>query len=198
MNEIPTVVNSFSSITLAANQQVFGQGQSCDNYIVVTSGSVKVFARSADGRELVLYRILPGEICVLTTACLLGASHYPAEAITEVEVSARLIPHQDFDRLLADSAEFRRFVFDSFSHRLADLMRQLEQIALESIDERLSNYLLKHANAEHCIVATHQDIATEIGSAREVVSRHLKALEKKQLIKLQRGLIEVLDFDALQ
>lgn len=190
--------NAFDEVSLPADYQVFSQGQACQHYVVITSGSVKVFARSSEGKEVVLYRIKAGEVCVLTTSCLLGNSRYPAEAITETSVSARIIPHKAFDALLAESQAMREFVFNSFSQRLNDLMLQIEQIALESVDQRLNRFLLKHADSQHMITATHQEIAVEIGSAREVVSRHLKALEKQQAIKLHRGKLELLDFDVLQ
>lgn len=197
MNNIPDVVNEFDSINLSARHKVFSQGQTRNNFIVITSGSVKVYTRSNDGKELVLYRINPGEICVLTTSCLMGYNHYSAEAITETRVCAKVIPRSDFDLLLVKSAPFCQFVFKNFSHRLVDLMGQLENIALESVGYRLNQFLFNHANSDSRVVATHQEISTEIGSAREVVSRHLKVLEKQQVITLHRGSIEVLNRQAI-
>ena len=197
MNKIPCVVNEYDSIQLSARHKVFDQGQICSNYIVVTSGTVKVYTRSNEGKELVLYRIQPGEICVLTTSCLMGYSHYPAEAVTETEVTARVIPRGEFEQLIGQSSEFREFVFQNFSQRLVDLMSQLEFIALESVGYRLNKYLYNNANSDNRIIATHQEISTEIGSAREVVSRHLKALEKQQAIVLHRGSIELINPQAL-
>ncbi|WDE00997.1 Crp/Fnr family transcriptional regulator [Thalassomonas actiniarum] len=197
MNKIPCVVDEYDTIHLNARHKVFDQGQICNNYIVVTSGMVKVYTRSNEGKELVLYRIQPGEICVLTTSCLMGYSHYPAEAVTETEVSARVIPRRDFELLIGESPAFREFVFQNFSLRLVDLMSQLEFIALESVGYRLNKYLYKNANRDNRIIATHQEISTEIGSAREVVSRHLKALEKQQAIVLHRGSIELINPQVL-
>ena len=194
---IDALIHGFAQIELPADQQVFSQGQACENYVVVTSGSVKVFARSSEGKEVVLYRIKAGEVCVLTTSCLLGNSRYPAEAITETPVSARIIPHKAFDALLAESQPMREFVFNSFGQRLNDLMVQIEQIALESVDQRLNRFLVKHADAQRMVTATHQEIAIEIGSAREVVSRNLKALEKQQAIKLHRGKLELINLGLL-
>ena len=198
MKSIPEVINNYDLITLPADKKVFSQGQSCGNYIVVTSGTVKVYARSPMGKELVLYRIKPGEICVLTTACLMGSTQYPAEALTETEVEARVISFALFNKLLAESAEFREFIFNSFSQRLTDLLFQIEQLSFESIEQRLKLRLLSTCDLDNNVTSTHQDIAVEIGSAREVVSRHLKMLEKQQLIKLNRGSIELLDKDGLK
>ncbi len=198
MSKIPKIVNQFDLINFEANQQVFAQGQTCENYVVVTSGFVKVYARSIEGRELVLYRIKPGEICVLTTACLMGNTHYPAEAITESEVSARIIPHQQFNQLIETSSEFRQFIFHNFSQRLTDLMAQIEQVSLESIDQRLNRYLLTNTDLNNVIQTTHKEIAVEIGSSREVVSRHLKTFENKKIINLSRGSITVLNRNLLE
>ncbi len=198
MINLPSVIKTLKTIKLPANQQVFSQGEICQHYIVLISGRVRVFTRSANGKEIVLYRIQSGEMCVLTTACLLGNRKYPAEAITETAVEALMLRHHDFDQLVAESPEFRQFVFQSFSQRLADLMTQLEHIALESVDQRLARYLLENTNTKNIITTTHQDIANNIGSAREVVSRHLKTLEKQSLITLHRGSIELLETGSLQ
>lgn len=198
MNRIPTCIDSFPEITLPAQQQVFSQGQACQHYIVLTSGHVKVFARSDDGRELVLYRIQPGEVCILTTACLMGNSHYSAEAITESDITARVIPQRDFNKLLTTSEAFREFVFHNFSQRMTELMQQLEQITFDSIERRLSHFIYRMSENSHQLALTHQAIATEIGSAREVVSRSLKKLESQGVIKLNRGTIDIIDRPALR
>ncbi|WP_261841817.1 Crp/Fnr family transcriptional regulator [Aliamphritea ceti] len=195
---LPEVIQQYPEIQAPANQALLTQGQHCENCFVITQGCVKVFGRSSEGRELVLYRINSGEICVLTTACLLSNDSFPAEAVSESPVTARVIPLQDFRRLLGESESFREFVFDGFSQRLANLMQQLESITLASVDKRLLSYLLNNADYKNQLSATHQFIAIEIGSAREVVSRHLKSLEKQGLLKLQRGSVLLLDRDGLQ
>jgi len=198
MNRIPTCINSFPEISLPAQQQVFSQGQACQYYIVLTSGKVKVFTRSEDGRELVLYRIQPGEVCILTTACLMGNSHYSAEAITESDISARIIPQRDFNQLLTSSETFREFVFHNFSQRMTELMQQLEQITFDSIERRLSHFIYRMSENSDHLIMTHQEIATEIGSAREVVSRSLKKLQGRGAIKLNRGTIDIINRPALR
>ena len=198
MIQLPSIIKALDTVKLPVNQQIFSQGQTCQHYIVLITGQVRVFTRSTNGKEVVLYRMQPGEMCVLTTACLLGNRKYPAEAVTETVVEVLMLSHHDFDQLVAESPEFRQFVFQSFSQRLADLMTQLEHIALESVDQRLARYLLNNVNARSIITTTHQNIANNIGSAREVVSRHLKTLEKQSLIILHRGSIELLETDSLQ
>lgn len=192
------LLEQYPEINVPAGQTVLTQGQHCDTCFVIIEGCVKVFGRSGEGRELVLYRINAGEICVLTTACLLSNDSFPAEAFSETPVLARAIPLTDFKRLLAESEAFREFVFNGFSQRLAVLMQQLESITLASIDQRLLRYLLNNCDHKHQLQTTHQYIAIEIGSAREVVSRHLKSLEKQGLVELQRGSIQLLNRAALE
>jgi len=172
---------------------VFRQGQACTHYLLVTEGSVRVFARSASGKEVVLYHVGPGEICVITTSCLLSDVPYPAEAVAETEVRVKVIAKSEFDRLLATSPAFREFVFAAFGGRLVGLISLVEQIALESIQNRLAAYLLRRSRDGGAVTATHQEMAETIGSAREVVSRTLKSFAALGLVRVARGRLEVLD-----
>lgn len=190
--ELPSAVQSANRIVVPAGQTVFVQGQSAENYLVVRSGCIKVFARSLEGREVVLYRVRVDEMCTLTTACLLGHTSYPAEAISETEVVASLIPSKEFDRLLNDSETFRHFVFTSFGRRLAEIIQRFEEMVLESIHGRLAHFLVENANGEGMVEITHGKLAEEIGTAREVISRHLKTMETAELINTQRGKITIL------
>jgi len=194
---LPAVLRDSAKLVVPGGQQVFTQGQVADNYLLVVAGSVKVFARSSEGREVVLYRVLPGEMCTLTTACLIGHSHYPAEAITETETEVRALPAAEFDYLLDESIEFRRFVFAGFSQRLGEIMKRLEQLVLESVHHRLADCLLRQADEHGVVLATHESLAQEIGTAREVVSRHLKTMENDGLISTLRGHVTILQPEAL-
>lgn len=196
MAELPKSIRGLPVQKLTDKQLVFSQGQPCENYIVLAEGQVKVFTRSVEGRELVLYRIKAGEMCVLTTSCLLGGNNYPAEAVTESSVKAHLLPRSKFNELLDSDREFRHFVFDSFSQRLTALMMQMEQVTLDSVDQRLARFLLQQAKNNRLQI-THQDIAINIGSAREVVSRRLKELEKRGVVDLHRGQVVLLRPESL-
>lgn len=187
--ELPLPLQQAAEVVVPAGERVFSQGQRAENYLVVTQGCVKVFARSSEGREVVLYRVRAGEMCTLTTCCMLSHSSYPAEAVTETEVRALVIGSEPFDRALNESDAFRKFVFSSFSARLADVMQRMEQLVLDSVQLRLVRCLLARADTDSTVRATHEELAFEIGTAREVVSRHLKALEQEGLIRMQRGSI---------
>jgi CRP/FNR family transcriptional regulator len=185
-------------VSLPAQTTVFRQGDSCSQYLLVLEGGVKVLTRALNGREIVLYRLGAGDSCVLTTSCLFGNSHYPAEGITESAVTALTIPAAAFQTALQDSAAFREFVFQSFSTHLASVISLVEEVAFGRLDSRLARYLLDHCDAEQLLRTTHQALATELGSAREVISRLLKELELQGRVEIQRGSIRILDKAALE
>lgn len=178
-------------VTLPAGTKVFEPGMAARSYIMVASGRVRVQQVSESGREIVLYRIGGGDTCILTTACLLAHEDYPAEAIAETEVSALVVPQTCFDELLARSARFRDFVFSMYASRITDLMLLVEEIAFGHIDARLAQRLLDLMDSSGRITRTHQDLAVELGTAREVISRQLKEFERRGWLRLQRGAIEV-------
>jgi len=184
------IAHAVREINLPADTVAFRQGDRCANYLLVIEGSVKVLARSETGREIVLYRVQRGGSCVLTTSCLLSQSRYPAEGITETHVRALAIPADTFNQGLAESEAFRQFVFDTFSQRLAEVISLVEEISFGQLNRRLARYLLQHASGD-VLVITHQGLATELGSAREVISRQLKDFEQRGWIEQQRGQIRL-------
>jgi CRP/FNR family transcriptional regulator len=198
MSSMPRLLREAAEVEIAAGQRVFAQGQQAHNYLVVTAGSVKVFARSGEGREVVLYRVGAGEMCALTTSCMLGRTPYPAEAVTETDVRARIIGSEAFDRALSESAEFRQFVFASFGQRLTDVLQRMEQLVLDCVRSRLARCLVQRADADGMVVSTHEALALEVGTAREVVSRHLKSMEQSGLVRTQRGRIFLLRREILE
>lgn len=182
-------------VNIPAKQQVFYPGKICENYLLILSGSVKAQILSEDGREILLYHVQSGDSCVLTTSCLLGDNNYPAEGYTETEVSAFAIPAHIFHRCLEQSTFFREFVFRNFSKRLADVIKRMENISFGSIEQRLAKALL--TNGEKHLRKTHHELAQELGSAREVVSRHLKRFESYGWLTLSRGSIQNINFEEL-
>jgi len=185
-------------ISLPAQAIVFRQGDKCGQYLLVLQGSVKVLTRALNGREIVLYRLGAGDSCVLTTACLFGKGRYPAEGVTESDVTALTLPADVFHQALQDSGAFREFVFQSFTTHLASVIALVEEVAFGRLDSRLARHLLQQCDAELIVITTHQALATELGSSREVVSRLLKELEIQGKLELQRGSIRLLDTAALK
>ena len=193
---INSLMASAKLVELPAGQQVFYPGAVCEQYLLVLQGSVKAQIISEGGREMLLYRVRSGDSCVLTTSCLLSGDNYPAEGIAEDQVLAFAISKHAFYRCIEQSAFFREFVFKKFSARLSDVIALLEDVTFSAIDTRLSKALL----AEESIVIsyTHQELATKLGSAREVISRHLKRFEAYGWVILNRGTITLLDVEALR
>lgn len=183
--------------TIPAGTVLFQDGSECSAYVLVVDGSIRVQKVSEGGREIVLYRVEGGQSCVLTTNCLIAREDYAAEGIAETEVKALVVPAATFRALLGKSEAFRDFVFSAYAARIGDLLMLIEEVAFGRIDVRLATWLRSRAEAQGEIRATHQDIATELGTAREVISRQLKEFERHGWVALHRGRIQVKDRDGL-
>lgn len=186
------------AMKLPAGATIFAPDQPCSFFILVAEGRVRVYQLDADGNEIVLYRLGPGSICILTTLALLAEQNYSAFAVTETAVEAVGLPTVTFHEWMARSAPFRSFVFQSQAARLGDLMQVIQNVAFASIDSRLAARLLALSADGHDLSITHQQLAAEIGTAREVVSRHLKAFEKRGWVSLGRGRVELRDAEPLR
>lgn len=186
-----TVLDGARPVTMPADHPVFHAGSPCENYVLLLEGSVRVQVIGEGGREAVLYRVLPGQSCVLTTCCILSGEDYPAEGFTETPVRGLVVTKPTFDGALESAHAFRRFVFANLGGRIADVIARMEEVAFRPIERRLASYLLTHVDERGAIQATHQEIAVEVGTAREVVSRHLKRLEAAGLVELGRSTVRV-------
>ncbi|MCF6214545.1 MAG: Crp/Fnr family transcriptional regulator [Emcibacter sp.] len=175
---------------------MFAEGSECRGYVMLLEGTVRVQKSSEEGREITLYRVEAGESCIMTTTCLISDDQYGAEGIAETDVTLAVVPPATFNRLLALSEEFRNFVFEVYAKRMSMLMMLVEEVVFKKLDKRLAQLLLDQKNDQFDV--THQDIAMELGSVREVVSRQLKVFERQELIKLGRGNIQILDRGGLQ
>ncbi len=193
-------VNAFMSSAKLVNvpnqQMVFSAGDPCKNYLLLLEGCIRVQLIAETGREVMLYTVSSGDSCVLTTSCLLEDKPYPAEAYTEGDVSAFLIPEADFNQALEQSNFFRKYVFNNFSSRLSSVIHRMEEVVLNPLEVRLAKYLLSINDS--VIRKTHQQLASEMGTAREVISRHLKQLKNAGWIAVSRGKITVIDRAALE
>jgi len=181
---------------LPAGSEVFTEHQPCAGFPLLVAGSIKVFKQAANGRELVLYRVAPGGSCIITSSCLLGHADYNARGIAEAPLTLFFLPVSAFAALLVEHPPFRDFVFRLFSERIAELMQLVEEVAFARLDQRLAKLLL--ARGEMTISATHQQLADELGSVREIVSRLLKGFAVQGLVSLGREQIVVSDRDGLK
>lgn len=177
-------------VALPAGQVVFQPGQSCPGLPLLIEGQIKVSQTSSNGRQLVLYRVHPGETCVVSTGCLLESSAYAALGEVERPTRAVALPPALFRRLLDEHAPFRALVFGQFSRRLQTLMAVVDDVAFHRLDERLAAWLVERGPR---VAMTHQAIADELGSAREVVTRVLRQFADDGLVEVSRDGIVLLD-----
>jgi CRP/FNR family transcriptional regulator, anaerobic regulatory protein len=184
-------------VSLPAGSWGFRAGAPCGCYLLATAGSIRVQLNGSTGREVTLYRVDSGSSCILTTACLLSEENYPAEALAESPVSALVIDRGAFQVAVEKSPDFCRFVFTNFSQRLAEVIRRMDEVMFTSIDSRMAACLLSAHRRGVLGSMTHQDLAIEMGTAREVVSRHLKRFEIQGWVHLGRGQIDLAAPDEL-
>ncbi len=177
---------------------LFRAGDQVQGFAVVLSGKVGVYLTGASGREIQLYEIKPGQTCVQSTLGLLGSDDYSAEAVCESDCQLAFIPCATFMQLLTTSEGFRTHVFQAFSSRLQNMMELLEQVAFVKIETRIAAMLLKNLDRNNQAHLTHQELATKIGSAREVVSRRLDVMAKRGILSVERSVITVINPAVLQ
>ena len=183
-------------VRVRAGDTIFRPGDSARGWIVVESGRVRVGLTADTGREVVLYRLAAGDSCLLTTSALLRQETMLAEAVAETDVSARLVPVAAFERLLAEDAAFRRAVLRNYAERVGELVVIIQDVLFHALPQRLARLLVPRAR-DGVVETTHQAIAAELGSAREVVTRALNRFERDGLIRVERGRIVILDADRL-
>jgi CRP/FNR family transcriptional regulator len=186
-----TLLKESRVATVPKDTVIFGPGKAPENLLLLLDGTVRVQQTSDTGREVFLYRVSAGESCVLTTACLLAYEDYSAEGLAETDLRAVLVPRRTFDELIAHSAEFRRFVFTAYSRRITDLFTVIEEIAFRRVDVRLAQKLLQMAGRDGTVRATHQDLALELGTAREVISRQLQEFQRRGWVEPGRGFVRI-------
>ncbi|MCU4653389.1 Crp/Fnr family transcriptional regulator [Roseibacterium sp. SDUM158016] len=184
-------------IRVPADTVIFGPGKSPENMLLLLEGTVRVQQLAENGREVVLYRVTAGESCVLTTACMLAYEDYSAEGVAETDIVAAAVPRAVFDDLVSTSKEFRTFVFTAYSRRMTDLFHVIEDIAFRRMDIRLAQKIIERADTG-VLKATHAQLAAELGTAREVISRQLAEFQRRGWVTLGRGTVEILDCDALR
>ena len=173
---------------------LFDAKQPCRGFPLLLEGSVRVTKSASTGREILLYRVEPGQGCILSGGCLLGHSDYSATGTAEQDVTLLRIPPELFQQMLLESEPFRQFVFGMYGERLSEVMELVEEVAFHRLDARLAQLLIRRGPL---VEDTHQRIADELGSVREIVSRLLRGFEGRGWVKLERERITVLDPKSL-
>ena len=183
-----------SLIKAPAGRQLFDEGTACTHFPLLVEGVIRATKSSPDGHEILLYRLHPGESCVITVVALLGETPYPAMATAETDLTLFGVPRSLFLELVLGSPDFRLFVFEFLSQRMAHLMALIDDVAFRRVDQRLASRLLQHREP---LTVTHQMLADELGTTREVISRTLAAFQESGILRLGRKRIEILDRSAL-
>ncbi len=182
------------SIKAPAGLQIFDEGTPCTHFPLLVEGVIRATKSSPDGHEILLYRLHPGESCVITVVALLGQTPYPAMAAAESDLTVFGVPRALFLEMILQSPDFRRFVFEFLSQRMAHLMALIDDVAFRRVDQRLASHLLQHPGP---LTVTHQMLADELDTTREVISRTLAAFQESGFLRLGRKRIEILDRGAL-
>jgi len=181
-------------LKVPAGSVLFDANQPCRGFPLVLEGAVRVVMNAPNGREIQLYRVDPGQGCILSGGCLLGHSDYAARGVADEDVTLLHLPPEAFNALLLEHEPFRRFVFGMYGERLAEVMTLVEEVAFRRLDERLAQLLIHRGPV---LEATHQKLADELGSVREIVSRLLRSFEQRGWVKLERERVTVTDPKAL-
>ena len=178
---------------IPAGRDVFVEGDFPDSIALVISGTVRVYKIGSTGREITLYRFGLGESCILTANAILSQKTFPAIATVEEDIEAVVIPAELFREWVKRYDLWREFVFDLLSDRLSTIMTIVDEILFQRMDQRVAAWLLQQAEIQNPVQVTHQEIAAELGSSREVISRVLEEFRQSGLIEPGRGQIEILD-----
>lgn len=183
----------------ARGERLYEQGFPCPFVPFLVEGGLRVYKIGESGREITLFRVVPGRVCILSTTCSISDKEYPAIAESEVESVVYVVPGGAFRKMLKKYTDLQDFVFDVMSQRLVEMMGVVEEVAFWRVDLRLANHLLQETSPPRPeeVISTHAQLAIELGTAREVVSRILKEFERKGLVNLIRGKVQVLNRDGL-
>lgn len=177
-----------------AGAVLFDAKQPCRGFPLVLEGSIRVTKRAPNGREILLYRVEPGQSCILSGGCLLGQSDYTASGIAETDVAILSVPPAPFNELMLQFEPFRRYVFGMYGERLGEVMELVEEVAFRQLDARLAQLLVRRGPV---VEGTHQRLAEELGSVREIVSRLLRSFEQRGWVRIERERVTVTDPKAL-
>ena len=186
-------------ISLSANQFICLEGDVCNHLPQVISGSVRVYKIGESGREITLYHLERGDSCIMTASSIISQKLFPAIAVTSTDVEAFTIPANSLRKWVRQNPIWQEYIFGLLSQRLANVIEIIEEVAFRRMDCRIASYLLKNSHiSTETVQITHEAIAQELGSSREVVSRILKNFEKQGLLSLSRGMIKLNNWDELK
>lgn len=192
-------IQHLEPITVSGGTQAYVAGEECRSFLLLLDGIIRVYASGRGGREIVLYRIQPGEFCILSLVSFLQGSSFPASAVTENQVQALIMDRNVFCRTMKKSPALCNIMMMELSNRIIETINRVQELAFEPLDIRMANLLCRRFREENgtTIEITHSQLAQELGTTREVASRMLKDLERGSYIILSRGKVRLHDNDAI-
>ncbi len=193
-------IDQAKSMSIKADTTLFSGSSTCNNFMLILEGTIRLYQSAEDGREITLYRVQAGDLCILSLNSLMKNQSFNAIAVTESDVTALAISSDHFKSVLSSSATFRDYVLTTLTERLCETIYLIQDTVFNHLDMRLACMLggLFERNQDPVLKVTHQDLAHELGTTREVVSRILKEFERKNCIKLSRGHIELTSSEGLR
>lgn len=192
----PALKREFEQVVVVqsvpAGTELMQPGDAITHIPIVRKGSLRILAQHGEGRERYLYHILPGESCASSLTCCVAKRVSSVRAVVEEDAELLMIPVRYVDEWMKHP-EWRKYVNEVQAQRFEELLEAFEVVAFHKLDEQLWNYLLKRAQAtgERNLQLTHQQIADELGSPREVITRLLQQLRAEGRVSLGRGSVEV-------
>lgn len=193
--EADRILSAASMRTVKAGTALFFAGNPCNGFPMLVSGTVRITKTNPKGREVQLYRVKPGESCIMSTGCLLGDVAYGATGTAETDVTLAILPPALFNELMAGNPPFRRYVFALFSERLSGMMELVEAVSFQHMDQRLAALLLERGEVIH---SSQQKLADDLGTVREMVGRVLRNFEDRGLVALGREQVRIIHPEGLR
>lgn len=197
--ELSLIEKNIQILNYKKGDFILDKSEGCFGIILVKNGSLRVHILSEDGRDITLYRIKSGDICMLSSSCLLDAITFDIHLEVEENTEILNIPSNIFKRITEENIYVKAYMYEEIAARFSDVMWIMQQILFMGVDKRLAIFLIEESYSLNSdkIKITHEQIAKYIGSAREVVSRMLKYFEQEEIVSLSRGSIEILNKDEL-
>jgi CRP/FNR family transcriptional regulator len=188
---VDSILSSGQYMSAPPDTLLLSEGQVCPGLVLMLAGEKRVYKATETGKEITLYTVDPGEFCILTASSTLSNSPYPASAKSITQVEMLIVPPDKFQEYVSQYQEMRDLIFFHISKNLSDVMELISEVTFKRMDERLLDYLIEKSE-DGKLYATHQTIANELGTAREVVSRLLKDFERRGIVILSRSSIQLL------
>ena len=179
-------------------QVVFQAGQSCPGFVILQEGTIKVTLTGISGRELVLYRVRPGDVCLQTLSCLINDQPYGAEGVAQSDLKGHLVPAGEFRDKFATDEKFRDMIMHSISSRFSEYQQLIEDVALTGFDTRLAKVLLRECNKDGTVEMTHAELAVETASGRAYVTRRLAEFAKRGWVRQNDNGVIILQHRELE